>query len=214
MKKHALFLSLVIFGSILLFSCTDDIKPDVTGGSGTTPTTPTTSASVIGKWKLTGMTTNLDSKTYTATVSQIIAGLVQDSIQAKAEGKGGLVIDPSGISYILTQGYNFEFKADSTFSTPAGSGKWTVSADKTTLSITANNKTSKFTLSKNTSGELQLGLQKFTRTTASAQFTPSTALYFFDALFGLYGVYGPTPPTEVEANTMLSYQGFLNYTKQ
>ena len=218
MTENARTLAIALLLSAFLFSCSDNINPDITGGSstntgGTTGGT-TTNTNIVGKWKLTGITTNIDNKTYTASTNQIIDGLVKDSIQAKTDLSNGLVIDPSGIIYILKQGYNFEFKSDSTFTTSIGSGKWSLSADKSILTITANSKKSTFALTQKTSGELQLGLQKFTRKSESDPYSPSTSLYSFDALYGKYGVYGASVTPEIAVKSMLSYQGFLNYTKQ
>jgi hypothetical protein len=214
MTENARTLAIVLLLSAFLFSCADNINPDITGGSGTNTGGNTTNTGIVGKWKLTGITTNIDTKTYTATTNQIIAGLVQDSINTKTTISDGLLIDPAGIIVVLTKSFNFEFKSDSTFSTSTGSGKWSLSADKSVLTITANNKKSTFALMQNTSGALQLGLQKFTRKSENDSYSPSTSLYSFDALYGKYGVYGASVAPEIAIKSMLSYQGFLNYTKQ
>jgi hypothetical protein len=214
MKKYSLFLSLVLLFSSLLFSCTDAITPDVTSsGSGSTTGGGTSvSASVVGKWNMTGMSTITDKKTYTSTVSEIVAGIKQDSIDLAKSG-GSLVFSPSNVNLLLTSAYTFEFKSDSTYVTTLDKGKWSLLADKKTIKITSSTgKSSTFEVISNTSTSLQLGMKKFTRTTPSDKFTPSDLTYFLDAVFGAYGIYGPKP-SETEVDAFLSYQGTYNYTK-
>lgn len=213
MKKYTLFLSLAFLLSSLLLSCSDDIKPDLTSGSGTTTNGGTsTTVSVVGKWNMTGMSTITDKKTYTSTTSEIIAGIKQDSIDIVTNGSGSLVFGSSAVNTLLTKAYNFEFKSDSTFVTTYSTGKWSLSADKKTLTVISNGKSSKFEIISNTNSSLRLGLLKFTRTKTTDSFSPSTSQNLLDAILGLYGIYGPKP-SETELDAMLSFQGTFNYTK-
>lgn len=214
MKKHSLFLSLAVLFSSLLFSCSDDITPDVTGSGGgsTSGGGSNVSASVVGKWNMTGMSTITDKKTYTSTVSEIVAGIEQDSIELAKSG-GSLLFSPSNVNLLLKSAYNFEFKSDSTYVTTLDKGKWSLSADKKTIKITSSTGTSStFEVISNTSSGLQLGMKKFTRAKTTDKYSPSDFTYFLDAVFGVYGIYG-SKPSEAEVDAFLSYQGTYNYTK-
>lgn len=213
MKKHSLFLSLVLLFSSLLFSCSDDITPDVTGsGSGSTPGGGSNvSASVVGKWNMTGMSTITDKKTYTSTVSEIVEKLTQDSINLVKSGSSTKLY-PSNVKILLTS-YAYEFKSDSTFvSGILDKGKWSLSADKKTIKVTSSisGQSRTFTVISNTSTGLQLGLTKFTRGTTTDKYSPSTASV--DYTIAAYGLSKDNPSTE-EKNAFLSYQGTFSFTK-
>ncbi len=213
MKKYSLFLSLALLFSSLLFSCSDDITPDVTGnGGGSAPGGGSNvSASVVGKWNMTGMSTITDKKTYTSTVSEIVEKLTQDSINLVKSGSSTKLY-PSNIKTLLTS-YAYEFKSDSTFvSGILDKGKWSLSADKKTLKATSSisGQSRTFTIISNTSTGLQLGLTKFTRGTATDKYSPSTAS--LDYTIAAYGLYKDNPSTE-EKNAFLSYQGTFSFTK-
>lgn len=212
MNKHSLFLLFALLFSSLFISCSDDIKPDITSGSGST-TDGSTSATVslVGKWNMTGISTITDKKTYTATVSEIVEKLTQDSINLVKSGSSSKIY-PSNIKTLLIS-YAYEFKSDNTFvSGILDKGKWSLSADKKTLKATSSisGQSRTFEVISNTSTGLQLGLTKFTRATATDKYSPSAASV--DYTIAAYGLYKDNPSTE-EKNAFLSYQGTFSFTK-